>query len=143
MHSSILASLLGGVLIGTSALLLLWLGGRIAGVSGIVGGLLTAPPSDRAWRALFLVGLVLGGAALRLLDPAALPQALPAPLPVVVLAGVLVGWGSRAANGCTSGHGVCGLGRRSPRSLVAVVVFMTTGVLTANLVRPLLLGGAP
>lgn len=143
MLSTILAPLLGGVLIGTSALLLLWLGGRIAGVSGIVGGLLTAPRSDRAWRVLFLLGLVLGGAALRLVDPAALPRDLPAPSPVVALGGLLVGWGSRAANGCTSGHGVCGLGRRSPRSLVAVVVFMSTGVLAANLLRPLLLGGAP
>jgi uncharacterized membrane protein YedE/YeeE len=143
MESSVLASLLGGVLIGVSALLLLWLGGRIAGVSGIVGGLLTAPADDRAWRVVFLLGLLLGGAVLLLVEPAALPDRLPAPWPVIALGGLLVGYGARAANGCTSGHGVCGLGRRSPRSLVAVVVFMTTGVLTANFLRPLLLGGAP
>lgn len=143
MASSILASLLGGVLIGGSALLLLWSCGRIAGVSGIVGGFLSAPSDDRAWRVAFLLGLFLGGAALRLIDPAALPGRLAASPSTIVLGGFLVGYGARAANGCTSGHGVCGLGRRSPRSLVAVVVFMTTGVLAANFVRPLLPGGAP
>lgn len=143
MQPSTLASLLGGVLIGTSALLLLWLGGRIAGVSGIVGGLLTAPRKDRAWRMVFLLGLVLGGVVLRVVEPAALPEQVPAPWPAILVGGFLVGWGSRAANGCTSGHGVCGLGRRSPRSLVAVVVFMTTGVLATNILRPLLLGGVP
>jgi len=142
MHSPLLASLLGGALIGTSALLLLWLIGRVAGVSGIVGGLMTAPRNDRGWRRAFLAGLVLGGAALLAFDPAALPDQLPAPLPVIVLGGFLVGFGARGGNGCTSGHGVCGLGRRSPRSLVAVLVFMTTGVLAANILRPLLVGGA-
>jgi len=142
MSNSILASLLGGVLIGTSALLLLWLSGRIAGVSGIVGGLTTTPRSDRAWRLAFLVGLVLGGMALLLVAPSSLPGHLPAPWPVIVLGGFLVGFGARGANGCTSGHGVCGLGRRSPRSLAAVIVFMTTGVLAALFLRPLLIGGA-
>ena len=140
--SSLFAPLAGGVLIGTSALLLLWLSGRIAGVSGIVGGLITAPARDRGWRLAFLAGLGLGGAALLLFDPSALPRSLPAPWPVVALGGFLVGYGARAANGCTSGHGVCGLGRRSPRSLAAVLVFMTTGALAAQVVRPLLLGGA-
>ncbi len=141
--STILAPLIGGVLIGASALLLLWLGGRIAGVSGIVGGLFAAPRGDRGWRLGFLAGLGLGGAALLAFDPAALPRELPAPWPIIVLGGLLVGLGSRAANGCTSGHGVCGLGRRSPRSLVAVVVFMTTGMFAAQVLRPLLVGGAP
>jgi uncharacterized membrane protein YedE/YeeE len=142
MLSPLLASLLGGVLIGTSALLLLWLSGRIAGVSGIIGGLMTAPRDDRAWRLAFLLGMGLGGAALVLFDPSVLPSGLPAPWPVIVLGGFLVGFGARGGNGCTSGHGVCGLGRRSPRSLVAVLVFMTTGILAANLLRPLLVGGA-
>jgi uncharacterized membrane protein YedE/YeeE len=96
MESSVLASLLGGVLIGVSALLLLWLGGRIAGVSGIVGGLLTAPADDRAWRVVFLLGLLLGGAVLLLVEPAALPDRLPAPWPVIALGGLLVGYGARA-----------------------------------------------
>lgn len=142
MNSPLLASLLGGVLIGTSALLLLWLSGRIAGVSGIVGGLMTAPQNDRAWRLAFLVGLALGGAALALVAPATLPDRLPASLPVIVLGGFLVGFGARGGNGCTSGHGVCGLGRRSPRSLAAVLVFMTTGIVAALFLRPLLIGGA-
>ena len=84
---------------------------------------------------------MVGGLLLLGIDPAALPDGLPATTPIVVLAGFLVGYGARAANGCTSGHGVCGLGRRSRRSLVAVLVFMGAGVITAQLVRPLL-GGA-
>ena len=140
--STLLASLIGGALIGASALLLLWLGGRIAGVGGILGGLFAAPRDDRGWRLAFLAGLGLGGAALLAFDPAALPTELPAPWPVVALAGLLVGFGSRGANGCTSGHGVCGLGRRSPRSLVAVLVFMATGIFAAQVIRPLLVGGA-
>ena len=142
MTVSLLASLLGGVLIGASALLLMALSGRIAGVSGITGGLLTASRGDRSWRLAFLVGLLLGGLLLLRVEPAALPQALPAALPLVVLGGFLVGFGARGANGCTSGHGVCGLGRRSRRSLAAVLVFMTTGMFAAQVLRPLL-GGAP
>jgi uncharacterized membrane protein YedE/YeeE len=143
MLTSVLAPLLGGVLIGASALLLLGLIGRIAGVSGIAGGLLRAAPGDRAWRLAFLAGLALGGLLLTRLLPAAIPRELPAPWPVVALAGLLVGYGARAAGGCTSGHGVCGLGRRSGRSLVAVLVFMTAGVFAAQVVRPWLVGGAP
>ncbi len=139
---SILSSLLGGALIGTSALLLLWLYGRVAGVSGIVGGLLGASRGDRAWRAAFLGGLLLGGLVLRVFAPATLPTTLPDRWCVLVLAGALVGLGASRANGCTSGHGVCGLGRRSLRSLVAVATFLTTGALTAQLLRPLL-GGPP
>ena len=139
--STLLAPLVGGVLIGVSALLLLGLTGRIAGVSGIAGGLITAPAGDRGWRLAFLGGLGLGGLALLLLSPSALPERLDAPWPLIVAAGLLVGYGARAANGCTSGHGVCGLGRRSWRSLVAVVVFMTTGALAAQVIRPLLVGG--
>lgn len=140
--SPLLSPLLGGVLIGSSALLLLGLSGRIAGVSGIVGGLVRAPAGDRGWRIAFLGGLLLGGLLLLRFAPSTLPPGLPAPWPLVVVAGLLVGYGAGAGNGCTSGHGVCGLGRRSPRSLAAVLVFMTTGALAAQLLRPLLLGGA-
>lgn len=142
MTPSPLMSLAGGVLIGASALLLMALSGRIAGVSGITGGLLNAPRGDRAWRLAFLVGMLLGGLALLRIDPAALPQSLPAGLPLVVLGGFLVGFGARGGNGCTSGHGVCGLGRRSRRSLVAVLVFISTGMFAAQVLRPLL-GGVP
>lgn len=130
-------AVLGGLLIGASALVLLAVSGRIAGVSGIVGGLANAGVGDRGWRLAFVLGLVLGGALLLWLDPAALPG-VAGPWPLVAAAGLLVGYGARAANGCTSGHGVCGLGRRSRRSLVAVLVFMATGVFAAQVVRPLL-----
>lgn len=134
------ASLFGGVLIGASALLLMWLSGRIAGVSGIAGGLMTAPRGDRSWRLAFVGGLLLGGLVLAAASSSALPQALPASLPLVILGGFLVGFGARGGNGCTSGHGVCGLGRRSRRSLAAVLVFMATGMFAAQVVRPLLGG---
>lgn len=128
------ASLAGGALIGLAAALLLWLNGRIAGISGIVGGLLRPVPGDRAWRVAFVLGLLL----------APLAYGLVARLPVLqvdsgygllVLAGLLVGVGTRYGAGCTSGHGVCGLSRLSPRSLVATLTFMAVGFATVLVVR--------
>lgn len=132
-----LAGLLGGVLIGLSASLLLLLNGRVAGISGIVNGLTRRPgTADWTWRAAFLAGLMgAGGVAMRMLGQQA---ASPAPVAVLLLAGVLVGLGTSLGNGCTSGHGVCGLARRSPRSLASVLVFMALGMATATLLRPLL-----
>lgn len=130
--SSWIPALAGGVLIGVSAaLLLLWIG-RIAGISGILGGLLRRGP-DRAWRAAFLAGLMGAGA----LAMHALDQATPSPAspPVLLLAGLLVGYGTSLGNGCTSGHGVCGLGRLSVRSLAAVLVFMATAFVTVYVTR--------
>lgn len=135
MNGELIGPVLGGLLIGGSALLLLAASGRIAGVSGIVGGLVKAPAGDRGWRLGFLAGLGLGGLALLVMDPSALPG-VSAPWPLVVVAGLLVGFGARQGNGCTSGHGVCGLGRRSLRSLVAVLVFMAAGVVAAQVLRP-------
>lgn len=135
MNGELIGPVLGGLLIGGSALLLLAASGRIAGVSGIVGGLVKAPAGDRGWRLGFLGGLGLGGLALLVMDPSALPG-VSAPWPLVVAAGLLVGFGARQGNGCTSGHGVCGLGRRSRRSLVAVLVFMAAGVVAAQVLRP-------
>jgi len=131
----------GGVLIGGAAVLLLALSGRIAGVSGIVLGLV-GPREDRGWRLGFLGGLLLGGLLLAALAPGLLSAGVPGGWRVAGLAGLLVGVGVAAANGCTSGHGVCGLGRRSRRSLVAVVTFMSVAVLTAKLLRPLIGGGS-
>jgi uncharacterized membrane protein YedE/YeeE len=134
-----ITALAGGVLIGISAaLLLLWIG-RIAGISGILGGLLRRGP-DRAWRAAFLAGLMGAGA----LAMHALGQATPSPAspPVLLLAGLLVGYGTSLGNGCTSGHGVCGLGRLSMRSLAAVLVFMATAFATVYVTRHVLGGGA-
>jgi uncharacterized protein len=139
--SSLLPPLAGGALIGLSASLLLLFNGRVAGISGLVGSLLAPIRGDVAWRVLFFAGLLTGGLLLRWLRP----ESFPAPsapglggLALVAVAGVLVGFGSRLGNGCTSGHGVCGLSRASGRSLAATVTFMATGMLTVFVVRHLL-----
>ena len=127
--------LLGGALIGLSATLLLWSIGRIAGISGIVNGLGTAPRSDRAWRAAFLLGLmVAGGIAMQFL-PYAPSRLQTGSTSLLLLAGLLVGFGTRMGGGCTSGHGVCGLGRLSWRSLAAVLTFMLTAIATVFIMR--------
>lgn len=125
-----LPSLAGGLLIGAAAVLLLFTHGRIAGISGVIGSLLPPVPSDREWRFAFVAGLALAGLVAAQLAPSAIGTAA-RPSSVVLVAGVLVGFGTRHGGGCTSGHGVCGLSRLSPRSLVAVATFMTTGVVTA------------
>ena len=133
------ASLAGGILIGLAASLLLVGVGRIAGVSGIAGNYLFGVPGDRAWRAAFLFGLVVAGVACAWLAPGLFGSS-PRGLPGVALAGLLVGIGTRLGNGCTSGHGVCGVSRLSPRSLLATLTFVVTGALTVAVVR--WLGGA-
>jgi len=120
----------GGILIGTGALILLAGIGRVAGISGIIGGLLKFPKGDMAWRIAFLVGLVGGGFVIRELYPNTQPPIFFMPMSYYVIAGLLVGFGTQWGSGCTSGHGVCGLARFSLRSLVAVVTFMLTGMLT-------------
>ncbi len=134
------SSLLGGALIGTSATLLLMFNGRVAGISGIVGGLLAPAPRETAWRALFVAGLLAGGLLLLALRPSAFGGPVVS-MPLTVLGGVLVGFGTRLGSGCTSGHGVCGISRLSPRSIVATMTFMATGVAATYVVRHLL-GGA-
>lgn len=127
------ASTLGGVLIGTTAAALFAVSGRIAGISGIVGGIFVAPPRDRAWRWLFVLGLFAGGALAMWVAPQRLgPETSAGPL-VSIAAGLLVGVGTRVGRGCTSGHGVCGLARRSPRSLAATATFIATAMLTVFL----------
>lgn len=133
------SALAGGALIGASASLLLLRTGRVAGISGIVGGLLAPARGETAWRAWFVGGLLAGGLVLRLLRPASFGAGV-VPLPLVILAGLLVGFGTRLGNGCTSGHGVCGLSRRSGRSLAATLTFMATGVATACIVQHLVAG---
>lgn len=129
------AALAGGVLIGLAATLLLWLNGRIAGISGIVGGVLLPQRGEVAWRLAFLLGLVAAGAAWLWWVPGAYVPRQGFPPVLLVAAGLLVGFGTRMGNGCTSGHGVCGLGRLSPRSLAAVLVFMATAIATTWIVR--------
>jgi uncharacterized protein len=126
-----LQSLIGGVLIGVASWLLLFTLGRVAGISGIAGGLISphaVPASDRGWRWAFLLGLVGGGLIMATVSD--LPQAAPRGPVLLVVAGLLVGYGTVMGSGCTSGHGVCGLGRRSMRSLVATLTFMGFGVAT-------------
>lgn len=129
------SGLVGGLLIGAAASVLLWLNGRIAGISGIVDGALARPGKEATWRWLFLLGM-LGGAAIEFwMIPARRAFETGLSWPMFLLAGVLVGIGTRLGGGCTSGHGVCGLGRLSARSLVATVTFLITGVLTVFIVR--------
>ena len=126
---------LGGVLIGLAAVLLLLANGRIAGVSGIVGGLLARVRGDTAWRAAFVLGLWLGGLVYWAARGELFAVEIEATLPLMIGAGLLVGFGTRLGSGCTSGHGVCGIARFSKRSTVATVVFMTAGIATVFVVR--------
>ncbi len=135
-----LQSLFGGLLIGFSTLLMIRLLGKIAGISGIVGQLWSAPKGDRAWRAAFVLGLVLSPLLYALLAP--LPQTqIMASTPWLIVSGLLVGFGTRLGSGCTSGHGVCGLSRLSLRSLVATLTFMAVAMLVVWLVRHVLVAG--
>jgi uncharacterized protein len=133
------SALAGGVLIGLAAALLVLLNGRIAGISGIVGGLLTPKPGDIGWRLAFVAGLVL--APVLWLAVATLPPIqIEAGYPLLVVAGLVVGFSTRYGTGCTSGHGVCGISRLSPRSIVATLAFMTAGFITVFIMRHLIGG---
>ena len=136
-----ISALAGGALIGLSAGGMLLMHGRVAGISGIVGGLLHPKPGDVRWRAAFVFGLLSAGLFSLLSGFDTFSYTLDRAPWMVAVAGLLVGVGTRLGNGCTSGHGVCGLARFSQRSLVAVVTFMATGMITAVLVDRLL-GGA-
>lgn len=130
-------SLAGGMLIGLAASLLVLGIGRVAGISGIVGGLLDTGRGDRSWRLLFVAGLVLAPFAWRAVGT--LPEMrVETSLPLVLIAGLLVGYGTRLGSGCTSGHGVCGIARRSTRSIVATGIFMTAGFIATGALRPML-----
>jgi uncharacterized membrane protein YedE/YeeE len=137
-HFTPYTALGGGLLIGLSALLLLYLNGRIAGISGIVNGALARKKGDTAWRVAFALGMLAGGAAFWWLTPHAFVPRQGFPLPLLLVAGFLVGFGTRLGSGCTSGHGVCGLGRRSLRSLVATITFVACGMVTVYVARHLL-----
>lgn len=137
LHFTPMSALLGGALIGLSAALLLLLNGRIAGISGIVGGLLQGPKKDDvAWRVAFVLGLI--AAPLLYQAFSALPESIIETGDAsLIVAGLLVGLGSRLGSGCTSGHGVCGISRLSPRSIVATMTFMATGFMTVYVMRHL------
>jgi uncharacterized membrane protein YedE/YeeE len=126
----------GGGALGLAATLALALDGRIAGISGILGGVFTMP-ADRPWRLAFLLGLP-AGAGLYAVLTGGLPQQVAASPAALVVAGLLVGAGTRLGSGCTSGHGICGLARRSPRSLAATATFMVVAMATVFVVRHVL-----
>jgi uncharacterized membrane protein YedE/YeeE len=134
------ASLAGGVLLGIASALFILVNGRILGISGILGGLLAPKRGDAGWRIAFLLGMLAAPATLLLLAPAGFisPPRIDAGYAAIVIAGLLVGYGTRLGSGCTSGHGVCGLSRLSPRSLVATGTFMAAGFAIVFVIRHLL-----
>jgi uncharacterized membrane protein YedE/YeeE len=130
-------ALLGGILIGLAVSLMLFLNGRVTGISGIINGTLQPVKGDTQWRWFFVGGLFLGGLTLRVLNPATLPAEFVSPPLATVIAGLLVGFGTIMGSGCTSGHGVCGISRLSPRSLVATLSFILAGMIAVFVFRKL------
>ena len=134
-HFTPVSAAIGGVLIGISATMLWLANGRIAGISGIVGGLWKARSDDITWRVVFLIGLIAAPLVYGWATGSLPRISISVPPLIVIAGGLLVGFGTRLGGGCTSGHGVCGLARLSPRSLVATVLFMATAVVTSFLLR--------
>ncbi len=128
-------SSVGGALIGLAAIMLLFFNGRIAGMSGIIAGVLTPKSNDTLWRLVFVAGLLSGALLIRLMYPQAMAIEIDVSNAAVLLGGILVGIGTRVGNGCTSGHGVCGVGRLAPRGIVASSVFFLTAMATTYIVR--------
>ena len=130
-----IASTLGGVLIALSAVLLMLSMGKIAGISGITSQLLPPVAADYGWRAAFVVGLISAPLAVRFVSGATVEQTVSSNLPLMAVAGLLVGFGSVFGSGCTSGHGVCGISRLSGRSIAATLIFMAVAILTVFVTR--------
>jgi uncharacterized membrane protein YedE/YeeE len=130
-----LSAAVGGGLIGLSAVLLMLLTGRIAGISGIFGGLLDPEKDDRGWRIAFIAGLILAPLIAGWIGYAMPTPEMPASWTVIVAAGLLVGFGTRLGGGCTSGHGICGVARMSSRSIAATVIFMLTAIATVAVIH--------
>jgi uncharacterized membrane protein YedE/YeeE len=139
-ESPILFALAGGAIIGLASALLMGLNGRIAGISGILGGLVVPHRNEFAWRLFFVLGLSIGGAIMMWTVPGSIAFDVERSTPALIIAGLLVGFGTRLGSGCTSGHGVCGLSRMSQRSFASVMSFMVTGAVVAFLTR-VLFGG--
>jgi hypothetical protein len=134
-HFTPIASSVGGILIGISAVMLLLFNGRIAGISGVAGQILAPKEGDLSWRVAFVVGLIVAGVASFVVAPELFAIDIDRSFVAVGLAGLLVGFGTRLGSGCTSGHGVCGLGRLSARSLASVVTFIIAGAMVVFAVR--------
>lgn len=137
MLESILYALLGGAIIGLASSMMLIFNGRVTGISGIYNGILGFVKSDTAWRMAFVLGLVAGGGILLAVKPEFFVNESGRSLEAVAVAGLIVGFGTIMGSGCTSGHGVCGISRLSPRSLVATVAFMAAGFVTASVLKHL------
>ncbi len=137
MQHEWISALLGGVIIGIAVSLMLFLNGRVTGISGIINGAIAPAKGDTSWRVLFVVGLLLGGLTLKALSPAVFSSGLKTETWTTVVAGLLVGFGTILGSGCTSGHGVCGISRMSPRSVVATVVFIAAGVIAVAIFKKL------
>jgi len=139
IHFSPWTALAGGILLGLASAAFILVNGRVLGISGILGGLLVPNRSDASWRVFFLLGLVLAPSSLSLLAPDLISTPrIETDNILIIAAGLLVGLGTRYGSGCTSGHGVCGLSRLSPRSLVATLAFMAAGFATVHVVRHLI-----
>ncbi|MCW5650460.1 MAG: YeeE/YedE family protein [Ramlibacter sp.] len=136
-HFTPWASLAGGLLLGLASAAFILLNGRVLGISGILGGLIKPAAGDALWRLAFVAGLLAAPAVWSLVAAPVVPR-IDAGAAVLVIAGLLVGWGTRYGSGCTSGHGVCGLSRLSPRSLVATLAFMGAGFAVVLVARHLL-----
>ena len=132
-----LSAAIGGALIGLSSVLLMLLTGRIAGISGIFGGLLNRGSNDKGWRIAFIAGLILAPLLAGGIGHAMPTPQLPASWTVIIAAGLLVGFGTRLGGGCTSGHGICGVARLSVRSIAATGIFMLTAIVTVAITRHL------
>jgi uncharacterized protein len=129
------SALIGGLMIGASTALFLVLNGRIAGISGILGGLILSERGQVGWRLAFLAGMFVSALVYAMAGGSLPPVEIDASLPLLIVAGLIVGFGTRLGAGCTSGHGVCGIGRGSPRSLAATAVFMATAIATVFITR--------
>ena len=132
------SALLGGALIGLSVSLLLLLNGRMAGISGIMNGLLSVPKKEEIWRGLFLLGLVIGAVIFQLLTDDSLVLRKGYPILLIIIGGFLVGVGTRMGSGCTSGHGICGIANFSIRSITATITFMLSGMVTVFILKHIL-----
>jgi len=135
-----LTAAIGGALIGLAAALLMLLTGRVAGISGILGGCLAPGSTDKEWRLAFLIGMILAPLSATLVGYNLIKPQMPSSFVVIGVAGLLVGFGSRLGGGCTSGHGICGVARLSPRSITATAVFMATAILAVGFTRHILGG---
>jgi uncharacterized membrane protein YedE/YeeE len=137
MNTFILA-LIGGGLVGLASSILLYSHGKVAGISGILGGFLVGSTEDKPWRLSFLIGLLMAGFVYAFIDTSAFSNTQIQPIWITILAGLLVGFGTQLGNGCTSGHGICGLARGSKRSFAATMMFMVTGMIAAFIVQHLI-----